>query len=238
MRYPGFGFVALLMLSHASALAQQDEPVQSVAVAGTKDPDWKPYRNMVDGLDAFDKYHNLAPGAALRFVLQPQKSNLSLADLKLRIAGDNSNIDVPIAADATFSLPRDAAAFKDDADLQLNIRKGLYRWRPDIHTPGIPPDQRRLGDLRLECEVRWAVDKFDTSFLARTYLSTLGGACHSSRSRVFSTASKPVRSVTLIDGERREQLKPERLDAKDPVRYAPPIHDESWSDDTIVKFEF
>ncbi len=212
--------------------------VQTVAVAGTKDPDWKPYRKMLDGLDAFDKYRELAPTAPLKFVLRPQKEHLSIVDLKLRIVGDNSNIEVPIADDSTFSIPRDASAAKDDADLRLNSKKGLYRWRPDIHTPGVPPDARRLGDLRLECEVRWAVDKFDASFLAIAYITPLGGACHSSRGRVFYTTSKPISSVTLINGERHEKLKAERLDHREHTRYAPPIHDENWPNDTLVKFEF
>lgn len=226
-----------LLMPYVSAIAQQDDPAPSVAVTGTKDPDWKPYRNMVDGMDAFEKYHALAPAAALKFVLRPQQAKLPMADLKLRIAGDSAGIDVPIAPDATFSLPRDELAFKENADLRLNVKKGLYRWRPDIHTPGVQAGARRLGDLRLECEVRWAVDQFDSSFLTRTYLTTLGGACHSSRGRVFYTAPQPFTGVTLIDGARREKLPTERLDPKDPARYAPPIHDDSWSNDTLVQFE-
>src|SRR5476649_1199448 len=228
--------------SHAAQAAGSDEAssaeTQSVSVSGTKDPDWKPYRKMLDGLNAFDEYHALAPKAQLKFILRPQQPNLTLADLKLRIVGDNANIELPIAADYTFSVPRDESAAKDDADLRLNSKKGLFRWRPDIHTSGLPAGTRRLGDLRLECEVRWAIDKFDASFIKLAYIVPLGGVCHTSRSRVFFTTATPITGATLVSGSRREKLPAERLNVKDLTRYAPPLHDQSWPDDTLVEFEF
>ncbi len=230
----------ILLLSTSSPVMAEDtplEPTQQVNVAGTRDPDWKPYRKMLDGLDAFNQYHDLAPKAELKFILRPQQPNLTVAGLKLRIVGDNANIELPIAADATFSVPRDEAAAKDDADLRLSSKKGLFRWRPDIHTPGLPAGTRRLGDLRLECEVRWAVDKFDASFIKLAYIVPLGGVCHSSRSRVFYTTASPITGATLVSGSRREKLPAERLDAKDRTRYAPPLHDQDWPDDTLVEFE-
>ncbi|NBV15614.1 MAG: hypothetical protein EBS11_03425 [Janthinobacterium sp.] len=193
---------------------------------------------MLDGIDAFDHYHSLAPQAQLKFILRPQQPRLTASDLKLRIVGDTVNIEVPIAADLTFSVPRDESAAKDDADLRLSTKKGLFRWRPDIHTAGIPVGTRRLGDLRLECEVRWAVDKFDASLIKLAYLVPLGGVCHTSRSRVFYSSDAPITGATLVSGSRRERLPAERLDAKDRARYAPPLHDQSWPDDTLVEFEF
>lgn len=230
------GAALLTMLLSLPAMAA-DQATPSVSVTGTRDPDWKPYRNMLDGMNAFDAKHALAPQAELKFVLRPQQTNLTPDNLKLRIVGGDAAIEVPIAADYTFSLPRDEAAARDDADLRLNTKKGLFRWRPDIHTPGLPPGTRRLGDLRLECEVRWAIDKFDTSFLVRAYLAPLGGACHTSRSRVFYTASAPIVSATLVSGTRRERLPAERLDQDDRTSYAPPLYDESWPDDTLVELE-
>jgi len=227
---------------YAAQAAAPDEAssaeTQSVSVSGTKDPDWKPYKKMLDGLNAFDQYHALAPAASLKFLLRPQKPDLSVTDLNLRIVSDTISINVPIEADYTFSVPRDEAAAKEDADFRLNSKKGLFRWRPDIHTPGLPANTRRLGDLRLECEVRWAVDKFDLSFLQLAYLTTLGGACHTSRSRIFFNTPKPFLSATLVSGERRQKIDGNNLDAKDRSRYAPPIHDSDWPNETLVEFEF
>lgn len=106
------------------AFADEATPpaTQQVTVSGSKDPDWKPYRKMLDGLNAFDKFHALAPSAELKFILRPQQPNLDTTGLKLRIVGDNTSIDVPIAADHTFSVPRVESAAKDDADLRLNSK--------------------------------------------------------------------------------------------------------------------
>ena len=181
----------LLLSISGSAIAEADtqdsapEATQQVAISGSRDPDWKPYRKMLAGMDAFERYHSLAPQAALKFILRPQQPNLTVPDLTLRIVGDSVDIAVPIAADNTFSIPRDESASREDADLRLSSKKGLFRWRPDIHTQGLPAGTRRLGDLRLECEVRWAVDKFDVSFIQLAYLVPLGGVCNTSRSRVF-----------------------------------------------------
>jgi hypothetical protein len=85
--------------------------------------------------------------------------------------------------------------------------------------------------------VRWAVDKFDASLIKLAYIVPLGGVCHSSRSRVFFTTASPIAGATLVSGSRREKLPAERLDAKDRTRYAAPLHDQDWPDDTLVEFE-
>lgn len=231
---------ALCSSAHAEPSPEDTPPEasQQVSVSGTRDPDWKPYRKMLAGMDAFEHYHSLAPQTELKFILRPQQADLTVAGLKLGILGNNVSIEVPIASDYTFSLPRDDAAAKDDADVQLSSKKGLFRWRPDIHTPGLAAGTRRLGDLRLECEVRWAVDKFDSSFLQLAYLLPLGGACHTSRSRIFYASSAAITGVTLVSNSRRESLPAERLNQKDHTRYAPPLHDTSWPDDTLLEFEF
>ena len=236
--------IIILLTISVSAMAETDtqdsspEITQQVAVSGSRDPDWKPYRKMLAGMDAFERYHSLAPQAELKFILRPQQPNLAVPDLKLRIVGDSVDIAIPIATDNTFSLPRDEAASREDADLRLSSKKGLFRWRPDIHTQGLPAGTRRLGDLRLECEVRWAVDKFDVSFIQLAYLVPLGGVCNTSRSRVFYTTAAPITGVTLVSNSRREKLPAERLSPKDHTRYAPPLHDKSWPDDTLVEFDF
>jgi hypothetical protein len=224
------------MLLSLPALAD-DQDMQSVSVTGTKDPDWKAYRNMLDGLNAFDAHHALAPRASLKFLLRPQQPNLKVDNLTLRIVGDHTNIEVPIGADYTVSLPRAEAAARDDADLRLNTKKGLFRWRPQVLTPDLPPNARRLGDMRLECEVRWAVDHYDLSFLKQTFFRALGGPCHTSRVRIFYLAAAPIASATLVSGTRRESLPAERMDPHDNRRYAPPLYDTDWPDDTLVILE-
>lgn len=218
-------------------VAEAEDAVQTVAVTETRDPVWKSYRKLLKGMDAFDRLHALAPNAALKFVVRPQQAQLSMAGLQMKIIGDHTDMVLPIADDNTFVIPRSAAAADDDAELRLNRSQKLYRFRPDIHTPGLAPQTRRLGDLRLECEVRWAVDKFDMSFLSAAFLTPLGGACHSSRARLWHTMPETFTSVTLSHGGRQEKLAAARLDPTDHHRYSPPLHDDSWPDDTLLMFD-
>lgn len=236
----------LLQLVSAAAIANENPsvphaeaaPEPTVTVGGTKDPEFKPYRQMLAGLDAFDQHHQLAPASSPRFVLRPQQADAGVNGVTLRIAGDSTSVDVPLAADGTFSLPRNQAlAAEGNADMLLNRKKGLYRWRPDIRSPDVPANARRLGDLRLECEMRWAVEQEDLSFVRRTLFRTLGGPCRSANIFVLYPAPEKLAGVSLVSGQRRESLAAERL-AGSELFYAPPLHDRSWPDDTVVEFEF
>ncbi len=240
----------LLQIVCAAAIANENPPVPNAAAAqesgtvtvgGTKDPEFKPYRQMLAGLDAFEQHHQLAPASLPRFVLRPQQADAGVdgvTGVTLRIVGDTTSIDVPLAPDGTFSLPRNPSlAAEGNADLLLNRKKGLYRWRPDIRSSDVPAGVRRLGDLRLECEMRWAVEQEDLSFVRRTLFRTLGGPCRSANVFVLYPAPEKLAGVSLVSGQRRESLAAERLTGGG-IFFAPPLHDRSWPDDTLVEFNF
>jgi hypothetical protein len=213
--------------------------VQSVSVKAIKDPEIKAYRSMLAGLDAFDKYHDLAPDApALRFVLSSlsEDTGFAFTQTKLSIRGDTVSIPVPIGTDNSFVLPRNKQAEDDNADLILDLRKGQIRGRPDVRSPGIPVNMRRLGDLRLECEVRSAIAKADMNFVFRGAIATatLGrGLCNSPKMHMGFFAGKNINGLTLISDTRREPLT--RFSGPN---YFPPIGDKSWPDNTLVEFMF
>jgi hypothetical protein len=221
----------------ASQDAPADETLASVNISSARDPDWKPYRQMVKGVDAFERLHAKAPAANLHFVLRPQQSGLSLADVSLRIAGDQTSTPVPVDADGRFTLPRVQAALDENADMVLNKKKGLYRWRPDVRTPNLPANVRRMGDLRLECEVRWAVEYDDIGFVMRNMFRALGGPCNTARVNVIFPTEKPLLSLTLVSGEKRVNLLAD-APAKERRSYWVPLHDASWPDDTLVELGY
>lgn len=229
-----------MMLAAGIAPAQEAEDVKevdTVQVNALRDPDFKTYRAFVAGLDAFDKKHTLAPAAALRFLLRPSMPSDSIEGVTIRIAGNETSIGVPLAADGTFAMPRDQSALDEDAEIILNRKKGSFRWRPDVHTPEVPANARRLGDLRLECEVRWAVDRKDVSFFKRTLITTLGGACRSSRVHVIQLAPRALAGYRMVAGERKVTA-PAKAIGPDGMMYVVPLHDATWPDDALVEFEF
>src|SRR5690242_10720801 len=248
----------------ASALAQGKPKDDPVAVTSMRNPVDKSYRRMVEGMDLFEKRHSLAPGASLRFKLLPRHSDTDMRDIQLEIVGDSFAAPVALAPDNTFALSSDrrAAALKENASVRPNRKAKTMTWRAEIRTPGLPPDTRRLGDLRLECEVGMQAG------LISNYRPMLFGLldpflregpeyCRRTDPRYLFFAERPIFGVTLVAGDRREALPVDRLyggASRDPqwkeeLRYCDcevlvdrayfmPLGDSSWPDDTRVEFEY
>lgn len=232
--------LAAVLISHfpvQTAAAAEAEPV---VISGIRNPELKTYRVMLAGLDAFDEYHAMAPDAPeVRFKLRAKNDapHVDLAGLALRIAGDQVSIPLPIAADNTFSLPRDAQARAEDADLLLNKPKGGYRWSADIHSRGVPAGMRRLGDLRLECKVIVAIAKEEIGFMLRavvnSFLLTTDWCAHE-KVHMEKVETRKLSAATLIVGEQRIPLPV----SKNGMRYTPPLPDNTYPDDTLIEIAY
>ena len=141
---------------------------------------------------------------------------------------------VPLAADGGFTLTRDKTAYDANADLVSNKKRDTLRWRADIHTPGLPANVRRLGDLRLECEIRWAVEQDDLPFVRRNLFRLAGGPCHSSLIHVLYPVPRNLAAVQARSGARALEIRV----TQDRQRYVPPLHDQSWEDDTLLTLTY
>src|SRR5438067_8640444 len=126
---------------------------ETIVIKGLRNPVDKSYRKMVQGMELFDELHAMAPRAALRYRVLPRKRTTDMHDVALRVLGDTVKQPVALAGDGTFTLGRDAKALAEDAVVSANRPADTMTWRADIRTPGLPPNVRRLGDLRLECQV-------------------------------------------------------------------------------------
>jgi len=171
----------------------------------------------------------------MRFKLVPAVPDESIEGVTLRIVGDNTSENVPIERDGTFVLSRIQAALDDKADLVSSKKKSTIRWRGDINTPGVPANARRLGDLRMECEIGWAVNKEDLSFLVRNGLALAGGACHIMSVQLRYQAPLNATSVTLVSGDRRLALP---FLPKTKNVFSPPLADTTWDDESLIEYEF
>jgi hypothetical protein len=226
-------------LTGAAAMPTWAEEPKSVEIKGIRNPELKTYRVMAAGLDAFDEYHALAPDATeLRFRLRGRiGANKDLDDLQLRIAGDNTSINLPIDSDLTFVLPRSQAAADDNADLVLNKPKGGYRWAPDIHTPSVPANMRRLGDLRLECQVLVAVGKQEMGFMMKAFVNSLlltSDWCMHEKVHIGFHLQRQLSKATLLHGDQRIALK---ITDKG-HHFEPLLNDRSYPDDTLIELEY
>lgn len=242
-------FLALILNTHPDVHAAQpaavaregDEKSGEVVVSGTRNPELKPYRVMSAGLDAFDEHRRLAPDAALRFRLSKRADlNGQKSDwhgVSLRLAGSETSTPVPISSDGTFLLPRSKDAYDDEADFILNQKKSSIRFAPEVRTPGIAGNARRLGDLRLECQVLVAIGKKEVNFAIRAAINAyaMGGDWCSVVRKNFSidfTLPDWPLSTTLAYGGKREPLRVTGY------HFRAPIQNKALPDDALIEFEF
>jgi hypothetical protein len=134
-------------------------------------------------------------------------------------------------------------------------------WRTEIRTPGLPPNTRRLGDLRLECLVGMEAGLISNVKPVFGQIANLiVGAmdyCNRIDSQYLFFSDRPLFGVTLVNGARREAVSVDRLYAgasydmnlRSELRYCDcevlidrtyhlPLGDRSWPDDTLVEFEY
>ncbi|TDP72534.1 hypothetical protein [Roseateles toxinivorans] len=254
--------VACAALCAQPLLAQPKEALPQVTVTGTSsEPVEKSYRKMVRGMDYFERARAaLAPDASLRFKLLPRKPGTDVDHIILELIATTFDYRVPVAADHTFVLTRDPKALQEDAVVSPNRKRLTMTWRTEIRTPGLPPDTRRLGDLRLECLVGLESGLISNlSLVARLadLFTDSKSYCGRKAARYLYFAERPLFSVTLVAGARREVLPTDRLYAAasdDPDfksdlpfcdcevlvdrTYFLPLGDPSWPDDTRVEFEY
>lgn len=251
--------IALLMATLATPAVAQEAP--AVTVSGLRHPVDKSYRKMVKGMALFDELHAMAPGASLRYRLWPRKGDTDMRGIRISVVGDSFEMPVPVTPDRTFTLERNGKALDEDASVRPNRQAGSMTWRVDIRTPGLPPDERRLGDLRLECRVGMAAGLVShyPSLLERVMDRLLGeaGFCDQHEPPYLFFADRPLFGVTLVAGQRRRTLSVGELYAglatgRAPVKelsycdcealleqaYYVPLGDRSWPDDTRVELEY
>jgi len=261
-----FGLPLALICACAIASAQDQgkEPqtvLPPVTATAMRDPVEKSYRKMIGGVELFEKMRSLAPQASLRFKLLPRRRDTDMEGIALEILGDTVAIPVPVAADKTFTLERHQKALDEDAAVTPNRRSRSMTWRTEIRTPGLPPNTRRLGDLRLECLVGLESDLISNMrpLFGWIIRFLVGGSdyCNRLQPQYLFFAERPLFGVTLVAGERRETLPVDRLYGgasadptfKDDLPYCDcevlldrtyflPLGDRSWPHDTLVVFEY
>ena len=236
-------------------------PPVTVSAKANRDPVQKSYRRMLRGMDLFEKQHALSPNGSLRFKLLPRKRETDMNTVQIDVIGSTVDFAVPVAPDHTFTLARNPQAVDEDAQVVPNRKKQTMTWRAEIRTPGLPPDTRRLGDLRLECRVGMEAGLVSTS---TSLISRVAGAlfntpayCDRKVPLYLFFADRPLFSVTLVAGTRREILAIDQLYAAasdDPGlkndlpncdcevlvdrTYFLPLGDLSWPDDTLIEFDY
>ena len=216
---------------------------------------------MVRGMDLFNVERSLSPNGVLRFKLLPRRLETDMKSIAMEVIGSTVAFPVEVLPEGTFTLERSAKAFDENAQVIPNRKSQTMTWRSDIHTPGLPPNTRRLGDLRLECRVGMEAGLISNSsnIIGRLTQAVLDTPAYCDRKAPLYLffADRPLFSVALSSGNRREVLSIDKLYASasdDPGlksdlpycdcevlidrTYVLPLGDKSWPDDALVEFEY
>jgi hypothetical protein len=247
--------LGLALLSAGAVRAQETQaapaPAQDVApgaghegvvhVNAVKNPEMHAYRAIVAGLDKFDDEHALAPKVPkLLFKVSARNGAPLPGPLPgAKLTADDFDLPLPIdQTSALFTVPRSQQAWDSKAEFRLSRKRNEVKVMPWIRTPGVPDNQRRLGDLRLQCKVLIAVAKeeiplwvdmlVDSLLLTRDWCSFF-----KDQDRQWSEqVPAELAAATLREGERTLALKVHGHE------FELPLADPSWGNDAIVDLEF
>jgi hypothetical protein len=239
--------VMLACASIPAAAAEPDKDPGTVHINAMKNPELKSYRAIMAGLDKFDDLHALAPNVAqLRFQVDARgkgEKSPGAEPLVARIAADDFSIPLTLDQDLRFSVPRSRAAYDAKAELILNRKKYEARVEPYVRTPGLADDRYRMGDVRLDCQVKVAIGKEEIPFWANALVNSIllttdwcswfKGETPKGGSRFWShKAGAALSSATLREGERSVPLEVEGKS------FRLPIGDTSWGNEAMIELVF
>lgn len=265
-RLPHLWVVAsALVLSTVPAWAQSsspEPPSQQIEVRAESlvPRDAKTLGDLTEAVALFQRLQALAPQAELRFRALTRLDRSKADRLQIQVLAPGGRIDVPLDELSRFAFDPAWRALPPQTLVRSKLRDGEVAWRSDVRTPGLPPNTRRLGDLRLQCKLDWGTPLARRGLTPTgTTLSSLATLCETRFTGSLNSqfADRPVLAIDLVLGQRRERLSyfflhgsgdnmPTRVissaldwahDLKDHM-YRLPLADKSWPDDTLLELTF
>ena len=171
-----------------------------------------------------------APAGLLYFEARPDADRLSVAGMKLHLrTGDESRSIAP-DAENRFVLPQMAGS---GWDLVGNCYRGGIAITPLVMSPDTTQADRRLGDLRLQCEVSWAIVQESVAASPGAFVEAASG-CKGSRSALHAVANRRIASAVVTTGTRIEPV----AVSDNGFSYRLRLHDRTLPNTARVRFSF
>jgi hypothetical protein len=227
-----FILLHVTMACRTAGASQPAEYPQVVRVTGLRAIPWKSYRAMRAAMEAYANYKNLAPDAMFSFgVVLPPGEKLP-PNFAMRVRTPEGT-EYPVTMEGRLFklpiLPNNVL----DADLVTNLKGIPVKIGILMETPGVPPGMDRLGDLRLTCQIDRAIDRVEDGLFARLLRPNM---CETSNGSYWMAVRLPSASAALVEGMRTAPL--EHRDIAHRTEYKIPLHDVSWSNNTLVDYEY
>ncbi|HZF43883.1 MAG TPA: hypothetical protein VEZ48_10790 [Sphingomonadaceae bacterium] len=188
-------------------------------------------RQLLPALRAYRKGRGArAPGSTLFFETDPAAARGGVTPAMLRIHSGGMTRPVPADSAGRFVLPADPP---DDLQITGPCHDGTLAISPLVMSPGTDAADRRLGDLRLQCAVGWAMAKQALAETTGVFMRVLG-ECAGTRNALANSSARPIAEAVVTHGSVTRPL---------PVReggfgYSVPLGDKRLPDAARVRFRF
>lgn len=214
------------------AAAPDQSSFEDIVVVGLRNPERMSADDLKRAYAAYRRWRpSLAPSGQLFFAVSARAPGSGMEGLKMRVVDTSGEIarDLPLNG-GRFSLPElDYASGR--YSLQANRKSGSLSLEIVVLSPGTSDDHRRLGDLRLQCRVWWAVAGRKVPFPVKAMLGAGGSPCTSTKFGYFTRAPKRISTATLVTASGRLPLKV----LNDGVRYRAPVYNMAISNGASVE---
>lgn len=234
-RTPAF-LAAACLITCPPVLAQEEAepPPPQVVVSSMKDAYKTAYRNIEKALAAQHDNPQLAPQARMRWMLFAKDGRPLVQSPPITIAGSDGQIAVVQDSDGAFALPATVTGLGDNVELRIGMKRAEVLLVPLVETGGIDASSRRLGDLRLECEMGWRLEYDDIPFALKAAMKLMGSPCGAKHFDFRFHVRRPLKSATIVHDGQATGL---RLAARSMAFYAP-LYDARLDNDTLVTLVF
>lgn len=206
MKKAAFFFAVVSMAIAPLSFAYQD--IDKVMVSAQRDPQWSSYSKAYKALkeiEGFDAPHELAQ---LYFWLQPKRDDVRMTDIRLRLLGPHTDLELPVDNLGRTLVPIDEVAAREDAEFLINRSAGSFKFSNVVGikptTDGLYP----LDYLKKGCEQARQVFVYGNRWRLAS-LSLRGKTCIGVRFQSTSAPSvAPV--VQVIDESGKAQVLPSK----------------------------
>ena len=111
--------------------------------------------------------------------------------------------------------------------------RGALAVRPLVMSSGTSASDRRLGDLRLQCEVGWRIAEATIAAVPGTFVAA-PAACKSSDAALYAASHRAVLGGSVVH---KATSRPVTV-AGDGFGYRVPLHDKALPDAARVRLRF
>lgn len=182
-------------------------------------------------VEAFNKWRpEYAPNGLLYLQFRPAKDQ-QIDNVEGQLRRDNEVIDLVFNERGLAFIPVERLG-DGKWELSFNQVKGKLRIFPTILSPGTDEENRRIGDMRLQCRVFWGYYNNRVNIVFRGLFDLVGG-CTTKRVGAYHPVEKEIETA-IIDGK----SEPQKLLEPDKKAYLVPLSDKEIDNDAMLRITY